>query len=176
MAFQVAVNPPGGVWQDDVPGDPLNTNPNSHKAENGSATHNGNRFLVGRDSTNRLRPQYPADPNMVARDYAVFTAPFFVEEDGNLKYQNLFDAMLGSVYAAIEKISGSSVRIVVSETGWPNVADFVSTTENAQDYLNGLIKHVKGSETPRKPNWPIETYIFAMFDWNAKDGPKLERH
>nr|DAD46214.1 TPA_asm: hypothetical protein HUJ06_004444 [Nelumbo nucifera] len=45
MAFQVAVKPPGGVWQDDVPGDPLNTNPNSHKAGKAILAYkNGARF------------------------------------------------------------------------------------------------------------------------------------
>nr|DAD21032.1 TPA_asm: hypothetical protein HUJ06_022495 [Nelumbo nucifera] len=46
MAFQVAVNPPGGVWQDDSPGDPL-TNPSWHKA--------GKAILAYKNGTNFRR-------------------------------------------------------------------------------------------------------------------------
>ncbi|XP_010101245.2 glucan endo-1,3-beta-glucosidase [Morus notabilis] len=89
-------------------------------------------------------------------------------------YQNLFDAQLDALYAALEKVKAPDVKIVVSESGWPSEGDSAATTNNAGTYYRNLIAHVKGG-TPKKPQGPIETYLFAMFNENQKDGAQ-EQH
>ncbi|ONK63453.1 uncharacterized protein A4U43_C07F15310 [Asparagus officinalis] len=113
---------------------------------------------------------YSGDPQNVQLDYALFTANTTVVHDGPLGYSNLFDAILDATYTALEKVGGSNVDIVVSETGWPSGGNGLGATiENAKIYNNNVVAHIeKNAGTPKKPGKKIETYLFAMFNENEK--------
>uniref|UniRef100_A0A803KMA2 Glucan endo-1,3-beta-D-glucosidase n=1 Tax=Chenopodium quinoa TaxID=63459 RepID=A0A803KMA2_CHEQI len=75
-------------------------------------------------------------------DYALFTSPNAQVTDRNngLKYQNLFDALVDTVYAALAKAGGPNVPIVVSESSWPSADGDnhgAATFNNAQTYYRG---------------------------------------
>lgn len=108
-------------------------------------------------------------------EYALFKPTNVIVRDNNLEYKNLFDALLDVMYSAVEKLGGSNVKIVVSESGWPSEGGRGASVENAQTYYKNLIDHVRSNGTPKKPG-TIETFLFAMFDENNKNGAETERH
>ncbi|KAK9285367.1 hypothetical protein L1049_024558 [Liquidambar formosana] len=109
---------------------------------------------------------YIADPNKVRLDYTLFNATEVVVVDGKLGYKNLFDAMVDSMYWALQKAGGPNVEVVVSESGWPSAGGGnMAAIQWAEVYNNNLIAHVKsGAGTPLKPGKAIETYVFALFN------------
>ncbi|KAL5198048.1 hypothetical protein ABZP36_002400 [Zizania latifolia] len=158
----------------------------------------GSYFMVN------LYPFYAfADPsNKISLEYATFGNNNGVVDPGNgLTYKSLFDAELDSVYYAINRLYGGSLRaslaqgggrprpsvaVKVSETGHPSGgkigshsmatledadADPVATKANAQAYNNGLIRRVVNG-APDMPD--VSAYIFSLFNENQKAGPSIE--
>ncbi|KMT14553.1 hypothetical protein BVRB_4g073230 [Beta vulgaris subsp. vulgaris] len=120
---------------------------------------------------------YVSNKQSISIDYALFTSNGTVVTDPNngKNYQNLFDAMVDSVYAALGKVGAPNMVITVSETGWPSGGEDAATVANAGTYYKNLMNQVKKG-TPLKPGQAIETYLFAMFDENNKTGANTERH
>ncbi|CAN6476672.1 unnamed protein product [Victoria cruziana] len=113
---------------------------------------------------------YVGNRQSIQLDYAVFTANRTVVTDPNngLTYSNLFDAMLDSIYSAMEKVGAGDVPILVSESGWPSAGGdpSVTTTGNAQTYNQNLVRHA-AQGTPKRPG-PMEIFLFSLFNENQK--------
>ncbi|KAL8127843.1 hypothetical protein AgCh_014685 [Apium graveolens] len=114
--------------------------------------------------------------SQISLQYATFTSPNVVVSDGSRTYWNLFDALLDTMYSAVERAGGPNIEIIVSESGWPSAGDREASLQNAGTYIGNLIYHVKNNGTPKRPGKLIEAYIFAMFDENLKGGAETERN
>ena len=77
---------------------------------------------------------YTSNPCDISLPYALFTAPNVVVWDGSRGYQNLFDALLDSLHAAIDGTGIGYVKVVVSESGWPSDGGFAASYDNARIY------------------------------------------
>ncbi|KAJ0085100.1 hypothetical protein Patl1_08437 [Pistacia atlantica] len=102
---------------------------------------------------------YASDPDHISLDYATFKATDPVV-DGELNYFNLFDAMVDSFYAAMEKINAGNISLIVSETGWPSAGNDPKTSiENAKTYNQNLVTHITGNGTPRKARPIVDSIL-----------------
>jgi exo-beta-1,3-glucanase (GH17 family) len=146
-----------------------------------SATHMGPiaQFLqsTGAPLLANVYPYFSYIGNKAQIDikYALFTSPGTVVQDNGNNYQNLFDALVDTMYSALESAGASNVAIVVSESGWPSAGGDSASADNARTYNQNLINHV-GRGTPKRPGAAIETYIFAMFNEDKKTGAETEKH
>nr|XP_019710382.1 glucan endo-1,3-beta-glucosidase-like [Elaeis guineensis] len=60
---------------------------------------------------------YIDDMKNISIEYALFTSPETIVQDGHFGYQNLFDVIVDAVYSALANVGGSNVEVVVSESG-----------------------------------------------------------
>ncbi|KAL3701347.1 hypothetical protein R1sor_019369 [Riccia sorocarpa] len=124
---------------------------------------------------------YREDPDHLLIGFTLFEPTAGLTDPATgLHYDNMFDAQVDAVYAAMSKLGHEDVTVVVSETGWPSAGDpgEVGTgISNAQTYNSNLLKHLAaGTGTPRRPGAPVETYVFSLFNENKKPGPESERN
>ena len=117
---------------------------------------------------------YLSDPTDIKLDYALLNSSRVVVQDGNLGFQNLFDAMMDSLYSALEKIGAANLTIIVIEIGWPSDGGVAATVDNAGTYDKNLTFHVNNG-TPKRLG-TLETYLFAMFDEDQKGPTETKKH
>ncbi|KAK2416323.1 putative glucan endo-1,3-beta-glucosidase A6 [Trifolium repens] len=130
-------------------------------------------------------PYFPwsQDPKNINLDFALFRGNITTQDPGSgLIYRNLLDQMLDSVIFAMSKLGYSNIKLVISETGWPNSGDIEETGTNifnAATYNRNLIQRMITKPpigTPARPGVPIPIFIFSLFDENQKPGRGTERH
>ncbi|XP_062168898.1 glucan endo-1,3-beta-glucosidase 12-like [Alnus glutinosa] len=124
---------------------------------------------------------YTANSDQISLDYTLFKQNSGVVDSGNgLRYNNLFDAQLDAVFAALSALKYNDVKIVVTETGWPSVGDtneIGASQANAASYNGNLVSRVlTGGGTPLRPQEPLNVFLFALFNENQKSGPTSERN
>ncbi|KAG6774192.1 hypothetical protein POTOM_021543 [Populus tomentosa] len=114
---------------------------------------------------------YASNPSKVPVDYALFAATTPVLTDGSFLYYDLFDAMVDAFHAALERIGYPGLRVAIGESGWPSAGnDPYTSIDNAMIYNRNLVNHVLTNGTPRRPGEIMETFLFAMFNENLKQG------
>ncbi|KAE8732966.1 Glucan endo-1,3-beta-glucosidase 4 [Hibiscus syriacus] len=117
-------------------------------------------------------------------DYALFkplpSVKQIVDPNTLFHYNSMFDAMVDATYYSMDALKFSRIPIVVTETGWPsqggpNEPD--ATVENAGAFINNLIRRVSNnSGPPSRPNIPINTYIYELFNEDKRPGPVSEKN
>lgn len=120
-------------------------------------------------------------PNNVSLDYALFeSSSEVIDPNTGLVYTNLFDAQIDALYFALMALNFRTIKIMVTETGWPSKGspkESAATPDDAQTYNTNLIQHViNNTGTPAKPGQELDVYIFSLFNENRKPGLASERN
>ncbi|CAA0396903.1 unnamed protein product [Arabidopsis thaliana] len=124
---------------------------------------------------------YRDSTEKVPLEYALFeSSSQVVDPATGLLYSNMFDAQLDAIYFALTAMSFKTVKVMVTESGWPSKGspkETAATPENALAYNTNLIRHVIGDPgTPAKPGEEIDVYLFSLFNENRKPGIESERN
>ncbi|GAV84351.1 Glyco_hydro_17 domain-containing protein/X8 domain-containing protein [Cephalotus follicularis] len=124
---------------------------------------------------------YRDSPSNVSLDYALFqSSQEVIDPNTGLLYTNMFDAQIDALYFALMALNFRTIKIVVTETGWPSKGspkETAATPDNAQTYNTNLIRHIiNDSGTPAKPGEELDVYIFSLFNENRKPGLESERN
>ncbi|CAI9285788.1 unnamed protein product [Lactuca saligna] len=124
---------------------------------------------------------YMGNPDHIDINYALFNPTNGIyDKKVNLHYDNMLDAQIDATYAALEDAGFDKMEVIVTETGWASHGDLnegVATLKNARIYNYNLRKRLaKRKGTPRRPNFVLKAYIFALFNENSKPGPTSERN
>ncbi|XP_077210794.1 glucan endo-1,3-beta-glucosidase 13-like isoform X2 [Tasmannia lanceolata] len=124
---------------------------------------------------------YRNSPN-VSLDYSLFSSSSLEVIDPNtgLIYTNMFDAQMDALYFALMALNFRTIKIMVTETGWPtkgSAKETAANPDNALTYNTNLIRHVLNNMgTPAMPGEEIDVYIFSLFNENRKPGLESERN
>lgn len=124
---------------------------------------------------------YRDSQNNVSLDYALFeSSSEVIDPNTGLLYTNMFDAQIDAIYFALMALNFRTIKIMVTETGWPSkgsAKETVATPDNAQTYNTNMIRHVvNDTGTPAKPGEELDVYIFSLFNENRKPGLESERN
>lgn len=124
---------------------------------------------------------YRDSPSNVSLDYALFeSSSEVIDPNTGLLYTNMFDAQIDALYFALMALSYRTIKIMVTETGWPSKGspkETAATPDNAQTYNTNLIRHViNDTGTPAKPGEELDVYVFSLFNENRKPGLESERN
>ncbi|KAK4416298.1 Glucan endo-1,3-beta-glucosidase 12 [Sesamum alatum] len=125
---------------------------------------------------------YRDNPKTISLDYALLGNSTKVPDPKGYTYNNMLDAQIDAVRSAISSLGfgNRSIKIVVSESGWPSkgdVGETAATPENARTYNTRLIERAQSNKgTPMKPKETIEIFVFSLFNENKKQGDTSERN
>ncbi|KAL6974477.1 hypothetical protein U1Q18_028661 [Sarracenia purpurea var. burkii] len=124
---------------------------------------------------------YRDSHNNVSLDYALFEpSSDVIDPNTGLLYTNMFDAQIDALYFALTALNFKTIKIMVTETGWPSkgsAKETAATPDNAQTYNANLIRHIiNDAGTPAKPGEELDVYIFSLFNENRKPGLESERN
>ncbi|WZZ47346.1 hypothetical protein YC2023_043605 [Brassica napus] len=91
---------------------------------------------------------YRDSAEKVQLEYALFeSSSQVVDPATGLLYSNMFDAQLDAVYFALTAMNFKTVKVMVTESGWPSKGspkETAATPDNALAYNTNLIRHVIG--------------------------------
>ncbi|ESQ48650.1 hypothetical protein EUTSA_v10020572mg [Eutrema salsugineum] len=103
-----------------------------------------------------------------------------VDPNTLLHYNSMFDAMVDAAYYSMEALNFSKIPVVVTETGWPSsggAGEADANLANAETFNSNLIKRVlNNSGPPSRPDIPINTYIYELYNEDKLSGPVSERN
>ncbi|KAL5848017.1 hypothetical protein ACOSQ3_011541 [Xanthoceras sorbifolium] len=123
---------------------------------------------------------YRENPDSVDLQYALLgNSTASVHDPKGYVYTNMLDAQIDAIRSAIDDLGfgNGSIKITVSESGWPSKGDAAATPENAKTYNTRLIERAQSNKgTPMKLKDNIEVFVFSLFNENKKPGDDTERN